>query len=162
MAETSELDNLVIDILQSFFLKEASDTTRLREYIIRSIQDSMKANSKRSEKLNEFDNKSILNERIFDADKKARTIGKLLEFKGIHTKEPFIDFYMNYKENVLDKRNLLAHVKSDTIDGIEYLIFSDGSGEKIGQEQCIKIRTNLKKYSELLRNIRSEIIGEDL
>ena len=162
MAETSELDNLVIDIIQSFFLKEERETTKLREYIIKAIQDSAKGNSKRSEQLNELDNKSILNERIFDADKKARTIGKLLEFKGIHTKEPFIDFYKNYKENVLDKRNLLAHVKSDTIDGIEYLIFSDGSGEKIDQEQCIKIRTNLKKYSELLRNIRSQIIGEAL
>lgn len=162
MAETSELDNLVIEILQSFFSKEESETTQLREYIIKSIQDSVKGNSKRSEKLYDLDNKSILNERIFDADKKARTIGKLLEFKGIHTKEPFIDFYKNYKENVLDKRNLLAHVKSDTIDRIEYLIFSDGSGEKIDQEQCIKIRTNLKKYSELLRKIRSEIIGESL
>ncbi|MFO7656984.1 MAG: response regulator [Bacteroidales bacterium] len=162
MAETSELDNLVVDILQAFFSKETGESTKLREYIIKSIQESAKGNLKKAEKLNKLTNQSILGERIFDADKKARTIGQLLELKGLHTKESFANFYKNYKENVLDKRNLLAHVKSDIIDGIDYLIFSDGSGQKIDQEQCIKIRTNLKKYSELLRRIRNEIIGEDL
>lgn len=158
MAETSELDNLVIDILQTFFSKETEETPKLREYVIKCIQDSAKGNSKKAEKLNELDNNTILKERIFDADKKARTIGQLLELKALHTTEPFVDFYKKYKENVLDKRNLLAHVKSDTIDGIEYLILSDGSGEKIGQEQCIAIRTNLKNYSELLRRVRHEVI----
>jgi CheY-like chemotaxis protein len=162
MAETSELDNLVVDILHAFFSKETEESTKLREYIIKCIQESVKSNCKKCEKLNELTNQSILKERIYDADKKARTIGQLIELKGLHTKEPFIDFYKNYKDNVLDKRNLLAHVKSDSIDGIEYLILSDGSGEKIGQEQCIQIRTNLKKYSELLRNIKSEIIGESV
>jgi len=160
MSETSELDNLVLEILQTYFSKESQTSQKLREYIIKSIQESTKANVKRSEKLADLDSNAILKERIFDADKKARSIGQLLEIHGLHGTEPFVDFYKNYKEDVLDKRNLLAHVKSDVIDGIQYLILSDGSGEKIDQEQCIEIRSNLKKYAELLKQIKGEVTKE--
>lgn len=160
MSETSELDNLVLEILQTYFSKESETSQKLREYIIKSIQESAKANAKRSEKLEDLDSNVILKERIFDADKKARSIGQLLELLGLHGTEPFVDFYKNYKEDVLDKRNLLAHVKSDVIDGIQYLILSDGSGEKIDQEQCIEIRSNLKKYAELLKQIKGEVTKE--
>lgn len=160
MSETSELDNLVLEILQAYFSKESETSHKLRGYIIRSIQESTKANTKRSEKLSEMDNNAILKERIFDADKKARSIDQLLELHGLHKTEPFVDFYRKYKEDVLDKRNLLAHVKSDVIDGIQYLILSDGSGEKIDQDQCIEIRSNLKKYAELLKQIKVEVTKE--
>lgn len=160
MSETSELDNLVLEILQAYFSKESETSNKLRGYIIKSIQESTKANTKRSEKLSEMDNNTILKERIFDADKKARSIDQLLELHGLHKTEPFVDFYKKYKEDVLDKRNLLAHVKSDIIDGIQYLILSDGSGEKIDQDQCIEIRSNLKKYAELLKQIKVEVTKE--
>lgn len=159
MAETSELDNLVVDILQAFFENDADEGSVLRDYIIDCIKKSAFGNSKKSERLNELDNNTILKERIFDADKKARTIGKLIEIKGLGEKELFVNFYQNYKEHVLDKRNILAHAKSDVIDGIDYLILSDGSGQKIDQDQCIAIRTNLQRFSEILHTIRSEIIS---
>ena len=71
------------------------------------------------------------------------------------------EFYKNYKIDVLDTRNDLAHAKSDTIDGIEYLIISRKDGEhpiKFNQEHCVMIRRNLRKHSDLLKSIREMII----
>jgi hypothetical protein len=125
--------------------------------MIGSVIDSSDCNSKKANKLNEISNSDILKERIFDADKKARTIGKLIELKKLSTTEPYINFYKNYKKDVLDTRNDLAHAKSEVIDGVEYLIVSRKDGdhpEKFDQETCIHIRKNLRKHSEILKAIR--------
>ncbi len=162
MAETSELDNTVIDILSSFFLTENEETLPLKNYIINTIRESTKRNQKKSEKFNELDPKLILKERIFDADKKARTIGALLELKGFDKEAPFDNFYNNYKTDVLDIRNDLAHAKSAVIDGVEYLIISRKDGEhpeKFDQDICINIRKNLRKHSDILKSIRNLLIA---
>ena len=99
--------------------------------------------------------------RLFDADKKSRSVNKLIEILEVKD-EPFISFYKNYKTDVLDTRNDLAHAKSDSIDGIEYLIISRKDGEhsvKFNQEQCVQIRKNLRKHSDILRSIREMIIN---
>jgi len=163
MSETSELDNTVIDILNSFFTGENQEAEELRKYIILAVIKSVAGNSKRAETLNELSNSDILKERIFDSDKKARTIGKLLELKKLDKTEPFIDFYKSYKKDVLDTRNDLAHAKSDVIDGIEYLIVSRKDGmhpEKFDQESCIKIRKNLRKHSDVLKAIRETTLPD--
>lgn len=157
MSETSELDNTVIDILSGFFSGENAETKELREYIIAAITKSVAGNSKRTETLKELSNSDILKERIFDSDKKARAIGKLIELKKLDKTEPFIDFYENYKVDVLDTRNDLAHAKSDVIDNVEYLIVSRKDGEhseKIDQVACVHIRKNLRKHSAILKAIR--------
>lgn len=157
MAETSELDNTIMDILSSVFSIVSSETTQLREYLLKILKESTKSNYDRSNKLDNVDNQIIIKERILDADKKARVIGKLLKLKGLNEQEPFISFYDNYKTDVIDKRNDLAHAKSDVIDGVEYLILSKKDGEhseKFDQEKCIEIRKNLRKYTLILKRIR--------
>lgn len=161
MCETSELDNTVIDILSSFFSGENAESKELREYIIDAVIKSVASNSKRAETIKGLPNSDILKERIFDSDKKARTIGKLIELKKLDKTEPFIDFYKNYKLDVLDTRNDLAHAKSDVIDNVEYLIVSRKDGEhpeKIDQEACIHIRKNLRKHSDTLKAIREMLL----
>jgi len=157
MAETSELDNTVVDILTTFFSEQSDEATSLRAYIIKAIKESTQGNQDRAAKLDDFESASILKERIFDADKKARAIGKLLKLKKLDQEEPFKNFYDNYKADVIDKRNDLAHAKSDTIDGVEYLILSRKDGEhpeKFDQEKCIEIRKNLQKHADILKKIR--------
>ncbi len=157
MAETSELDNTIIEILSCFLADNNDDTEKIRTYIIDSVIKSSVSNCDRANKLHEHKNAEILKERVFDADKKARTIGRLIKIKQLQNTEPFIDFYSNYKKDVLDIRNDLAHAKSDTIDGIEYLIISKKDGqhpEKFNQDTCIHIRKNLRKYTDILKAIR--------
>jgi DNA-binding NarL/FixJ family response regulator len=163
MSETSELDNKIVDILTSYFSNENENTEPLREYIIKAIQKSAKGNYNKSISLQDIDFKQVLKHRIFDADKKAMSIGKLLELKGlIQENHAYENFYNNYKTEVIDKRNDLAHAKSDIIDGVEYLILSRKDGEhpeRFNQEMCVEIRKNLRKHSDILRSIFEQIVS---
>ncbi len=161
MSETSELDNIIEDILAVYLSNDNEETVRLRQYIIGIIIESSKGNLAKAGKLDGLDNLNLIKSRIFDADKKSRSINKLLEIKGMHKQPPYNDFYERYKNDVLDKRNDLAHAKSDTIDGIEYLILSKKDGEhpeKFDQETCIIIRKKLKEYSTLLKAIHQSVV----
>lgn len=162
MAETSELDNIVEDILSAFLSNKSDQSDELRKYILEIIVASSDSNLKAANKLGELGNLELVKSRIFDADKKSRAINKLLEILKL-TEQQFTDFYKNYKTDVLDSRNDLAHAKSDVIDGIEYLIISRKDGEhpiKFNQEACIQIRMNLRKHSEILKTIKEKIITQ--
>lgn len=160
MSETSELDNSVEEIIYSFLSKENDNSTQLKEYIVKSIISSAAENLKKAQKFDALNTIEIVKNRQFDADKKSRTVNKILEIIKVEGEE-FKNFYNNYKVDVLDTRNNLAHAKSGIIDGTEYLIISGKDGEhpiKFNQEHCIKIRKNLRKHSDLLKSIREIII----
>jgi hypothetical protein len=161
MSETSELDNSVEEIIFSFLSKGNEDSGKLKEYIVDSILSSTASNLRVAEKFHELDDTAIVKSRLFDADKKSRTVNKILEILKVEDNR-FIDFYKNYKMDVLNTRNDLAHAKSDIIDGIEYLIISGKDGEhpiKFNQEHCIQIRKNLRKHSEVLKSIRELVLN---
>lgn len=160
MSETSELDNTVEEILFSFLSKGNESSEKLKAYICESVLESAKGNSKKADKFCEQDIFDIVKSRLFDADKKSRAINKLIEIVGTK-EEQFQKFYERYKVDVLDTRNDLAHAKSDTIDGIDYLIITRKGEEepvKFNQEKCIQIRQNLRRHSSLLKEIRELII----
>jgi hypothetical protein len=160
MSETSELDNTLEDILHNFLSKGDSNSGKLRDYIIEKIIKSCSDNLDEANKLSELDNISLLKTRIFDSAKKSMSLNKvckLLKLEG----ENYSKFHENYLKDVIETRNDLAHAKSDTIDGIEYLIITRKDGEhpiKFNQEHCVQIRKNLRKHSELLKSIREIII----
>lgn len=160
MSETSELDNSVEEIIYSFLSKEDDNSTHLKEYIVKSIISSAEGNLKKAQKFDALNSIEIVKNRQFDADKKSRTVNKILEIIKAEGEE-FKNFYDNYKVDVLETRNDLAHAKSSIIDGTEYLIISRKGGEhpiKFNQEQCIQIRKNLRKHSDLLKLIREMVI----
>lgn len=160
MSETSELDNTVEEILFSFLSKGSEGSEKLKTYICESVLESANGNLKKADKFCEQDIFDIVKSRLFDADKKSRAINKLIEIVGTKG-EQFQKFYERYKVDVLDTRNDLAHAKSDTIDGIDYLIITRKGEEepvKFNQEKCIQIRQNLRKHSSLLKEIRELIL----
>ena len=163
MAETSELDNIVEEMLFSFLSKTNEKSKTLKEYIVEIIISSSQGNLKQAQKLNDLDTYGLVKSRIFDADKKSRSINKLLEL--LELKESvFVEFYKNYKTDVLDTRNDLAHAKSDVIDGVEYLIISKKGEEhpiKFNQEHCILIRKNLRNQTDILKRIK-EILSSHI
>lgn len=160
MSETSELDISVEEILYSFLTKENEQADQLKKYICEIIVDSSESNLKNALNFCGLNINDIVKNRLFDANKKSRSVNKLIEILGVKD-EPFVSFYKNYKTEVLDTRNDLAHAKSDNIDGVEYLITSRKDGEhpiKIDQEQCIQIRKNLRKHSDILKSIRELVM----
>lgn len=161
MAQTSELDNTIEDILISFLSLDNQESQKLKAYIVKIVKLSCKSNVTKSEKLQESNDYDIVKARIFDADKKARAIDKLLKIKKLSDTDPFRGFYDKYKEDVLEKRNDLAHAKSDVIDGVDCLIISRSDGvrpDKYDQDRCIEIRKNLKKHAIVLNNIREVLL----
>lgn len=159
MSETSELDNTVEEILFSFLSKGDSGSQILKAYICDIVLESSRSNFRKAERFFEYDILKIVKSRLFDADKKSRAINRLIEIIGAK-EEQFQKFYEKYKVDVLDIRNDLAHAKSDTIDGIDYLIVTRSGEEesiKFNQDECIQIRQNLRKYSKLLAEIRELI-----
>ncbi len=160
MAETSELDNIIEDILSVFLSNKNEQSEKLKEYILKIIIESSESNLKNAKKLSKIEITNLVKNRIFDADKKSRAINELLKILELKD-EPYLNFHNNYKDEVLKSRNDFAHAKSDTIDGVEYLIVSrqgQDHPEKFSQETCIKIRMNLRKYSGILKAIREKII----
>lgn len=160
MSETSELDNTVEEVLYSFLSKGNEQSDALKKYICEKVQRSANDNLKKAEKFCEQDIYDIVKSRLFDADKKSRAVNKMLEIMEAK-EEQYENFYTNYKQDVLDTRNDLAHAKSDTIDGIECLIINREGEEqpvKFDQDQCIQLRKNLRKHSDILKSIREIII----
>lgn len=162
MAETSELDNVIEEILIEVIKNDQEMAQVLRKYMIKKIETNDKDRKKILDKIETLTNEEIIKNRIlFDAYKKSRTLNEFINKKGLSKgKIEFKNFHENYNKDVLVIRNDLAHAKSEIIDNIEVLILSRKDGEqpqKIDQEECIKIRKNLRKYSELLYQIRESV-----
>jgi len=156
MAETSSLDSKVENILADYFLPDDKETDKLKEKILKKIEDSLLSNFTKNEKfqtellalkLRDKSAYEIVKGRVYDASKKAWTIEKLIKLNKLEEKDGFSSFFENYKKDVLDLRNNLAHARSEIIDDIEWLIVDGGDPEKYGAEECKEIRKCLRKYS---------------
>jgi CheY-like chemotaxis protein len=162
MAETSELDVLIEDILVAIMSHDNEMTQSLRKYMVGKVEKNNNERQELFKKIEELTHSQLIKHRtLFDASKKSRTLNEYLKKSGLaESDESFKGFHKNYEKDVLQTRNDMAHAKSDMIDGIEYLVLSRGDGDqpiKINQEKCTDIRTNLRKYSEILQKIRGQI-----
>ncbi len=163
MAETSELDVLIEDILIEIMSNENDQTEALRTYMVMKIKENNDQRLELLEKIEGLSHNQLIKHRIlFDASKKSRTLNEYIKKSGLIKGNPlFKNFHQNYEKDVLQTRNDMAHAKSDVIDGIEYLVLSRKDGEqpiKINQEKCIEIRTNLRRYSEILQKIQEKVV----
>lgn len=165
MAETSGLDVMIEDILIEIMSKDNELTKDLRAYMDEKIKENNDQRQALFEKIGEFTNNQLIKHRtLFDASKKSRMLNEYLKKSGLaKAKESFKDFHQHYEKDVLQTRNDMAHAKSEMIDGIEYLVLSRRNGEqplKIDQKKCTEIRTNLRKYSEILQEIQKVVFIE--
>lgn len=158
MTETSVLDAMVEKILLDYFAIENEETNSVKEAILKKVEDSLKSNfNANGLKLRQKTTPDIIKSRIFDASKKARVIGHLIELKGLQSQELFKDFFDNYCQEVIEVRNKLAHAKSDIIDEVECLIVDGSEPEKYDLDKCKSIRRNLRKYSGILSELQTHL-----
>lgn len=159
LSETSQLDNIIQEILLDFFEKRSGDEQLiLKKYIIKDLlKESHKSNTKKIEALDEnMPNTDIINHKLFDAYKKMRTAAKIIEI--IDNKE-IVDkatFNKEYNEDVIEMRNDLAHANEDEVDGKKILKTIKGDKE-FDELRCIAVRNNLKKHFDYLKNIKQAI-----
>lgn len=155
MAEVSELDYMMEDIIIKYFTDSAGNPIPDREAIFNELMDKfevdLKNNLKKpdsncskkcSHKIRSKSIPEIVGSIFFESYKKARTISRILEVENI----VFENFLNSYKSEILDIRNQLAHCASKSIDGKE--ILTTKQGEKTFNDSEIKaIRKNILKYS---------------
>lgn len=157
MSETSQLDSIVEDILSVYLQTDDPEVERLRNSILSKIKSSAKSNLRKAEKLADVGKLELVKSRLFDASKKARSIKDLINIVVIKQTYRFGDFFENYKRDVLDIRNKLAHARADNIDGQECLIVEDGNREVFDQQKVIQIRKNLLQYNKFLNDLKAEV-----
>lgn len=162
MAEVSELDNMMEKIIINYFTDSEGNSRIEREPIFNELMDKfdtdLRNNLKKPEsdcskkcfhKIRQKSIKEIVGNLFFESYKKARTISKILEIeKVIHN-----NFLENYKSEIIDVRNMLAHCESQLIEGKEVLITKKGNSEVFDNEKFISIRKNILKYHDLFKNL---------
>jgi DNA-binding response OmpR family regulator len=163
MAETSEIDDLMREILITFMGNtKYHKRTELLNYICKTITNSLKSSQKQLEKLCKAGNtEQLISLPFFDSSKKIRAIEKMIKFINEEKLNEFQGIATNYYDDIGLKRNLLAHVSEDIIDGNRVLVSHVPNTEPIAfdAESCKKMRTDIRSYKESFENIKG-IISE--
>ncbi|XKW96617.1 hypothetical protein R8G64_14485 [Tenacibaculum maritimum] len=157
MAETSDLDNLMLEIINKMLLTEHKET--YESYIKSELESTINKNTKLAKDEDNSINNKISDSRIFTTFHKAKCINKL--YKQTKNSENPIGkekFFSRYDENVISVRNNFAHVKEE-IRGGEKVLISYSTGKEIifNESECIKIRKSLIEFRKELEEINSKI-----
>ena len=169
MAEVSELDNLMEDIIREFYSKKKSDSVEWSDFkkkIVKEVQkstlkkiqngkvDIVKKDGRKKEITVEkgecpkncthvwMDAKNIdeiISNFEFDSSKKAHTINEILRKVTISKKFIFKD----YDENIIKVRNDLAHSRSIMKKGQEILATKKKGEKSFTESDLVIIRKNI-------------------
>jgi len=179
MAETSELNSLMEDIILIFitgnlFKNPAIELQTIKDKLIEKLDDSLDG-IKKIDATNIENAHKILSELI--SFHKARAITRLTKnfiaeieasktidekLKCITQKLSGIDFKAkDYKNEILSLRNMLAHAKEITKNGVKVLCSTPPRKDFVFTEsQSLEARKNLKKYSKILSDIYETVSGK--
>lgn len=159
IAETSDLDNLMKEIIQKHFTKlKPVDSGKLANQIQQKLLESISAKKSAVEKVDVLkDIKAFLDSYHFESSHKWRTTKEIIE--SLNADREFDDVVAclnQYNEEVIELRNKLAHVHEEVgTDGKKVLkgtggfIFNDGV--------CKDIRNKLKKHSTNFKKINDVV-----
>lgn len=148
MAETSDLDALMLSIIESVFDGDIGDL--LKEYSHEKIQETIKDNTERANSTQTSILEKIKDGRIFTSFHKAKVINKICSLKPLEVER----FFENYNKYILKTRNNFAHV-TESIENGEKVLISHITGKKeiFNEERCIEIRKSLIEYRNVLEKI---------
>ncbi|MDA8135500.1 MAG: response regulator [Desulfobacteraceae bacterium] len=167
MSETSRLDAIVMEILEAYFESGNEKCEILKQDIIKNIGKSFGKNYIKDDgcnlkncrlKISELTGSEITKERIFDADKKAMALEKMLK---LEKHNPIVFKHTTYLLEVIKVRNDLAHAKALTKDGKEFLVLAEKDGEKefrFDQSRAVGIRKDLLKYDKILSQLKDQYV----
>lgn len=151
MAETSDLDEIMLEITCSLLQTDISP--QLSEYIECEIIKTVDFIAEIAKSSETHISKKVLDSRIFTSFHKAKAINKLYKLNRIGVN----GFFGSYNKDVLSTRNVFAHVKEITVDGVKVLKSKIGKEEIFDEARCIEIRKNLIRHREILEQIRLQI-----
>lgn len=152
MAEVSRLDSHMKDIIikahEDFFDEELKLQNkekicgRLNGFLDQKVEEIKELSSDEGDSITE-----IISNFMFDSNKKARSLGWVVEKLKLNRGLSFIS--NEYTTEVLKKRNKLAHVEDDG---------SDCAG--LSGKELLQIRLDLIKHSDNILKIHDEVFNE--
>lgn len=178
MSEVSELDIRMEKLITSYFVIENEEEARARRVffdkkVLKNVEKSTKQKLERvdCEKKSckhKWHNKTIpeiISSIDFESSKKALTVDLLIE--KLYYSFPQGNFYDTYFNEIIDKRNDLAHSYSEVKDGIEILITKKHGNRNFDENEISIIRKDIRKYNvvfnelEQLINTKNSEIAEN-
>lgn len=157
MAEVSELDIIMENIISKYFIENGNDdkTKEFNNHIIKDIEKSIKnkltsvdCRKQCSHKWKDKNIEEIIHLLDFDSSKKAHTVNIIINREHIDYTAEHANFYEDYKADIIDMRNNLAHCQSDLINGNEVLkLKKKGAKDIVFDADMFKnVRLNIQKY----------------
>jgi|GEM_PF-964938 len=163
---TSDFDNIIKDIInKSWSLLNCDEKGELTTYARGLVEERRKSVNRLVEKYSDekvMQVDKLLDEREFTAEKAVRLLNKIMQSKNpninrvrqsclskLNINEDGGDFklYSEYKKDILDYRNKLAHVKLEAdVSGIVCIGEVNGEVHNCDETFCDMIRKNLLKF----------------
>ena len=105
--------------------------------------------------------KDIIVDFDFDAYKKARSINRIIKDIRYNYQSAGVNFLEDYRSDIIDVRNNLAHCQSVIIDDKEYIVTKIIGAADITytDEDFKQIRSNIRKYRKVLDAIYGAVSG---
>lgn len=152
MAETSDLDELMLNIIENVFEHDIGDS--VKKYSHEKIQETISDNNARANSSETSILEKIKDGRIFTSFHKAKVINKICSLKTMEVEK----FFENYNKYVLGTRNNFAHV-TESIEGGQKVLISHITGNKevFNEKRCVEIRKTLIEYRNILEKIYATI-----
>ncbi len=168
-----------VNNLRGLVMAETADLEKVKEEII-ELYDSINCSHKKG-----ITKKVILN--MVDSNNKGKTFldsknedtpfEELLDYLDLHKKSiiihrinnrtsPLCEFnHKEFNENIIVKRNLLAHVREKIVEdasGRRIILESEKNGDKLifSQSEAKKIRIDISKYRDELEKLRAFLVSQ--
>lgn len=161
LSETSELDNKIYQIIILYFnLFPANKQEDLRNYILKEFVGNLEKNaSKLVIQLNKLNNLDLTNHRYFDAYKKVRILGQIIEILNHDELGLKDDFTSAYISQIIEIRNELAHCIEKETD-TEIVLQTKNGDKTFDDASCKEIRNNIKKHFQYLVSLESHVANK--
>lgn len=158
MAEVSELDEKMTELILKFYVQNESDELKetFDKHITNKYEDKVKSSLDgcgKKEKTCYHKWRDLSIQDIIphmEASQLAKAVNYIIPQELY--KPTRANFFEDYKEDILEIRNQLAHCVSKNIDGKDILITKKGD-KTFGNEEIKIIRKNILKYSSIFSSL---------
>ena len=166
MAEVSELDLRMTSLINKYFIEKGNEakTTTFKKHLVNDAEKATKKKLTASEQCDKLCThkwsgltiSEIVQDFDFDASRKARAVKLIIDEEKYSYEAKNGNFYEDYRIDMLNMRNQLAHCVSITKDGKEILKTKDGDVE-FDEVKFKSIREQIKAYNGLFDDIETII-----
>lgn len=166
MAEVSELDSRMTSLIEKYFIEKGSETktATFKKHLVDDVEKATKNKLSKSEQCDKLCKhkwsgltiNEIVKDRDFDASRKARAVKLIIDGEKYSYKAKNGNFFEDYRIDMLNMRNQLAHCVSIIKEGKEILKTKDE--DIVFDEAKFKsIRELIKAYNTLFDDIEANI-----